>query len=83
MGALKGFCCLHRSWYILFFQCPWLPEFLVTAADQKFLNDAFKDGKVAPRTPGAVTDEDIERWVSYPSALFVVNSIIPESLTAL
>jgi hypothetical protein len=58
---------------MLFFQCPWLPEFLITAADYKFLDEAFKNGKVAPRTPGAVTDEDIERR----AAPFVLPSDAP------
>jgi hypothetical protein len=47
---------------MMFFQCPWLPEFLATAADGAMIDGAFKSGPIAPRTKGAVSDEDIERY---------------------
>jgi epoxide hydrolase 4 len=34
---------LKRSWYILFFQIPWLPEKLMTARKAKAIGDAFFD----------------------------------------
>ena len=68
--ALAAHIC--RSWYILFFYCPWLPEFLLRAADLRFLEAAFKDGPMAVRTPGAMTPTDIEwykRAFGAPGAL--------------
>jgi len=52
---------LRRSWYILFFQAPGLPELLSLAADCKFVEDALRAGPIAPRRPGIISDEDIER----------------------
>ncbi|BDA47881.1 Epoxide hydrolase 4 [Coccomyxa sp. Obi] len=52
----------RRSWYILFFQAPWLPEFLALAADVALIEGAFRSGAVAPRNKGAVSDEDLERY---------------------
>lgn len=46
---------------MIFFQAPWLPEFMLAGGDYAFLEAAFKGGKIAPRTPGAITDEDVER----------------------
>lgn len=51
----------RRSWYMLFFQAPWLPEFLATTADVAFITGAFRTGAVAPRNKDAVSDDDIER----------------------
>ena len=47
---------------MILFQAPWLPELIISARDQRFLDAAFKTGKWAPRSPGAITDEDIQRW---------------------
>ena len=33
---------LARSWYVLFFQIPWLPEFLLTRREAKPLSDVFR-----------------------------------------
>jgi hypothetical protein len=51
----------RRSWYMLFFQAPKLPEFLALAADVAFISSAFRTGPVAPRNKDAVSDEDVER----------------------
>jgi epoxide hydrolase 4 len=50
---------LARSWYILFFQLPWLPERTARARDWWGWRRLFeKEAK-----PGAYTPEDIERYV--------------------
>ena len=59
---------LRRSWYILFFQLPWLPETLMRARDWRAMVSALRDsGKTH-----TFTDEDIERYKeawSQPGAL--------------
>jgi pimeloyl-ACP methyl ester carboxylesterase len=52
---------LRRSWYILAFQLPWLPERLVAAWDFRALRRAL--GR-QPTRPGAFTAEDIDRYVA-------------------
>ena len=52
---------LHRSWYILAFQPPWLPERLVAARDFQALRRALRR---QPIRPGAFTDQDIDRYVA-------------------
>lgn len=49
---------LARSWYVLFFQLPWLPERLLRSADWSALRRAFDDAR-----PGAFTRQDIARYV--------------------
>jgi pimeloyl-ACP methyl ester carboxylesterase len=46
-----------KSWYIFFFQIPWLPETMATRGGRKFLEGAYRDAK-----PGAFTDEDLDRY---------------------
>ena len=46
---------------MIFFQAPWLPEFMLAGGDYAFLEAAFRSGPIAPRSQGVVTDEDIER----------------------
>ncbi|CAK0784944.1 hypothetical protein CVIRNUC_008149 [Coccomyxa viridis] len=53
---------MRRSWYFMFFQCPWLPEFMLTAQDVALFDGCFRSGPIAPRNKGAVSDEDIERY---------------------
>src|SRR5215211_551361 len=52
---------LRRSWYILAFQLPWLPERLVAARDFRALRRAL--GR-QPTRPGAFTAQDIDRYVA-------------------
>jgi pimeloyl-ACP methyl ester carboxylesterase len=52
---------LRRSWYILAFQLPWLPERLIAARDFRALRRAF--GR-QPTRPGAFTAQDIDRYVA-------------------
>jgi len=60
---------LRRSWYILAFQLPWLPERLVAARDFQALRWIFRH---QPTRPGAFTAQDIDRYVvaaAQPGAL--------------
>jgi epoxide hydrolase 4 len=52
---------LRRSWYILAFQLPWLPERLLAARDFRALRRAL--GR-QPNRPGAFTAQDIDRYVA-------------------
>jgi pimeloyl-ACP methyl ester carboxylesterase len=51
---------LLRSWYVLFFQLPWLPERLIRAGDFALVRRMLRRG---PARPGAFTPEDVERHV--------------------
>jgi pimeloyl-ACP methyl ester carboxylesterase len=58
---------LLRSWYMFFFQLPWLPEQLVRADDWRALRRPFADAR-----PGAFTPADLERYReawSHPGAV--------------
>ena len=48
---------LLRSWYMFFFQLPWLPERLLAADDWRGLRRPFADAR-----PGAFTAADLERY---------------------
>jgi epoxide hydrolase 4 len=59
---------LLKSWYMFFFQLPWLPERLLSARNWR----AFRYGFEHDARPGAFTREDIERYVeawSQPGAV--------------
>ena len=49
---------LARSWYVFFFQLPWLPERAVRAGDWHALRRGFEQDA----HPGAFTPEDIDRY---------------------
>ena len=49
---------LAKSWYMFFFQLPWLPERAVRADDWR----AFRYGFEHDARPGAFTPEDIDRY---------------------
>jgi epoxide hydrolase 4 len=49
---------LARSWYMFFFQLPWLPERLLRADGWSALRRAFEEAR-----PGAFTPQDIARYV--------------------
>ena len=54
---LRTFRQLRKSWYVFFFQIPWLPERLLRARRAKAVGDAFEKMAVdATRFPDAVTD---------------------------
>ena len=50
---------LLKSWYMIFFQLPWLPERLVAARRWKGLRYGFEHDA----RPGAFSDEDLDRYV--------------------
>jgi pimeloyl-ACP methyl ester carboxylesterase len=67
--ALRTLRQLARSWYIFYFQLPWLPEAGIRAAGFAALRRVFRTD---PLRPGAFTDEDIHRYVeamAQPGAL--------------
>lgn len=54
---LRSFKQLRKSWYMFFFQIPWLPEKLFTARNAKAIGDAFTNMAVdESRFPDRVTD---------------------------
>lgn len=54
---LRGFRQLRRSWYVLFFQIPWLPEKLIGARQARAVAKAFTGMAVdKARFPAPVTD---------------------------
>lgn len=54
---LRSFRQLRKSWYVFFFQLPWLPEKLSTARNAKAIGDAFTNMAVdESRFPDRVTD---------------------------
>lgn len=57
----SDFAQLKRSWYMLFFQLPTLPERRLLHKGRAQLR---KTLRTEPRTPGAFTDEDIERYAA-------------------
>jgi pimeloyl-ACP methyl ester carboxylesterase len=60
---------MFRSWYVLFFQLPALPEYALSARNFRAVRDMFKR---YPARTGAFSDEDIEQYVealSRPGAL--------------
>jgi pimeloyl-ACP methyl ester carboxylesterase len=60
---------LKRSWYVFFFQLPWLPERMVAAGDFKSIRTILKWDPVNKK---AFSDDDIERYVEamrQPNAL--------------
>ena len=69
---LQGLWTLHqlrKSWYIFFFQIPWLPEQVVRAGNFAWLRSNFRNDPVRPE---AFSPQDIERYVealSRPGAL--------------
>jgi len=67
--ALRTWRQLRKSWYIFFFQIPWLPEALIRAGSFAVLRRMLQTG---PIRPGANTSADIERYVeaaAQPGAL--------------
>jgi pimeloyl-ACP methyl ester carboxylesterase len=49
---------LARSWYMLFFQIPWLPEFLLGLGHARVIERAFRTSTVRR---DAISDQDIQR----------------------
>jgi pimeloyl-ACP methyl ester carboxylesterase len=51
---------LRKSWYILAFQLPWLPEAVIRFRDFRLIRQLFRD---EPRRAGAFTVEDIDLYI--------------------
>ncbi len=61
MQGLRTLRQLRKSWYIFFFQLPWLPEASFRARDFAVLWGTLRRD---PVRPGAFSDEDIARYVA-------------------
>lgn len=60
---------LKKSWYIFFFQIPWIPETIISAGNFAMLRQTFRSD---PVRANAFTDEDINWYIgalSLPGAL--------------
>lgn len=53
---------LMMSWYMFFFQVPWLPELLMSANDYKMFNSVFRGRLTGVRNRRAFTPEDVEAY---------------------
>lgn len=62
---------LAKSWYMFFFQIPWLPETLVTRGGKRALAGAYRDAR-----PGAFSDEDLDRYADVLLAPGAMKSAI-------
>lgn len=69
--ALRTLRQLRRSWYMLFFQIPWLPERLLALGDHRFI-DVLRDGAAHP-----------ENFPDEALAVFRANAAQPGALTAM
>lgn len=63
---------LRKSWYMFFFQLPWLPERLVRAGRWRL----FREGFERDARPGAFTPGDIDRYVEAWSQPGAVTAMI-------
>ncbi|MFH5798736.1 alpha/beta fold hydrolase [Haladaptatus sp. CMAA 1911] len=60
---------LKRSWYMFFFQLPWLPELFLSARGYESIENIFRD---SAKNPEAFDEEDVRRYVeaaAQPGAL--------------
>ncbi|WP_231183221.1 alpha/beta hydrolase [Haladaptatus sp. DYF46] len=60
---------LKRSWYMFFFQLPWLPERFLSARGYESIENIFRD---SAKNPEAFDEEDVRRYVeaaAQPGAL--------------
>ena len=62
----------RRSWYIAFFQLPWLPVALLTRNDFR----ALREGLLRTSRPGTFTEENIERYVEAWAEPDAVRSMV-------
>jgi len=63
--AARGFAQLRRSWYVLFFQLPWLPERLMRPRQ---LAGIFRRTAVHPERFGPEVEEVYRRYAAQPGA---------------
>jgi pimeloyl-ACP methyl ester carboxylesterase len=59
LAALRDPVQLAKSWYMFFFQLPWLPEEVIRMDDFGWFTRAMRD---EPTRAGAVTEEDLRRY---------------------
>jgi pimeloyl-ACP methyl ester carboxylesterase len=59
LQGLRTFRQLRKSWYMLYFQIPWLPERLEVLSGHQFARRAF----AMSTRPGAFSPEDVERYL--------------------
>ena len=50
-----------RSWYVLAFQAPWLPEILFAGNDYKTIDSMFRLPPTGAHRAGAISAEEVER----------------------
>lgn len=62
VGSKKSCSQLLKSWYVFFFQIPWLPEFLISANDYGRFNAIFRGRFSGVRNKRAFTSEDVEAY---------------------
>ena len=55
-----SFAQLRRSWYIFFYQIPFIPELLIQAADFALLRRAFLEKPMGLTNTKNMTEEDLE-----------------------
>lgn len=72
LKGLRTWAQLKRSWYVFFFQLPWLPEKLFTMRRAQLVADAFRNMAVSKdRFPDSVLEE------------YRRNALIPGAMTAM
>lgn len=70
--GLRNFAQLKKSWYIFFFQLPWLPEKMMTARDAQAIGNAFYNMAIdKSRFPKPVLD------------VYRQNALLPGAMTAM
>ena len=52
---------LYRSWYVLFFMLPWLPEWALSAGDFRAVRRMFR---LMPARPDTFSEDDIDGYVA-------------------
>ena len=80
----RNFAQMRKSWYILFFQLPWLPEALAQLRNWNLLAQALRMSS----RPGTFTDEDLEAYRqawsqprAYTSMLNWYRAVVQRHLT--
>lgn len=70
--GLRNFTQLKKSWYVFFFQLPWLPEKMMTAQDARAIGNAFYNMAIdKSRFPDSVLDQ------------YRKNALLPGAMTAM
>jgi pimeloyl-ACP methyl ester carboxylesterase len=53
---------LFKSWYVFMFQCPYLPEWLLSINDYEFIRDIYKSKTNGLVNEGNFTEDDVEAY---------------------